>query len=263
MQAASSLVVHGASGRMGQALVKLLRERDDLRLAAALVSEASPRLGQPADAARGVPMTAHLDAATTADVLVDFSSAGAFDGALALAVERRLAFVSGTTGLSAAQEAALEAAAASIPVLWSANFSIGIAVLGRLVTQAAQALADWDCEIFEMHHAAKRDAPSGTALALGRLAAAARGQALDAVACLSRPGPSDSARTLGTIGFASLRAADIVGEHTVLLATQGERIELTHRAGDRDIFARGALFAARAIARAAPGRYHLDALLLG
>lgn len=249
-----SVAVHGAAGRMGQAILAALRERDDLRLVAALV-----RPGPPGDAPAHVPdagvgYTESLPADVAPAVLIDFSAAAAFDGALDMALQRRLAFVSGTTGLDARQRAALDRAAASIAVLWSANFSLGIAVLTRLVGAAARALPEWDCEIAEAHHARKQDAPSGTALALGREVAAARGVDFEAVARFER----HAARVAGEIGFAVTRAADIVGEHSVLFATAGERIELVHRATDRGIFARGAVTAAGWIAGRPPGRYTLQ-----
>jgi 4-hydroxy-tetrahydrodipicolinate reductase len=194
------------------------------------------------------------------DVVVDFSEPAGFDAALAHCAANRVALVSGTTGLDIAQLTALDAAAQTIPVLHAANFSLGIAVLTRALREAAAALPGWDLEIVEAHHARKVDAPSGTALALGRAAAAARGQDFDAVALLSREGQV-GARRSGTIGFASIRAGDIVGEHTALLATHGERLELSHRATDRSIFARGALHAAAWLAGKPPGAYSLDDVL--
>jgi 4-hydroxy-tetrahydrodipicolinate reductase len=167
--------------------------------------------------------------------------------------------VSGTTGLSARQHDALRDAAREIAVLWSANFSLGVAVLTRAAREAARALASWDCEIAEAHHRHKQDAPSGTALALGRAIADARGVAFDAVAERDR---STTPRTRAdSIGFAVTRAGDIVGEHTVTLAGAGERIELTHRATDRAIFARGALVAALWLAAQRPGLHSIDDVL--
>lgn len=244
------LFLHGASGRMGQAILALLPEAPGLVLVGASAREPA-RLALPAGAA--AVAAGRLDEAPAFDVLIDFSLPEAFDAALALAVARGAAFVSGTTGLSAAQEAALDAAAARVPVLWAANFSLGVAVLGALVKRAAAALPGWDCDIVEAHHVHKRDAPSGTALALGAQASAgwaAAGQGGDAAA------PRAPA-------YASLRAGDIVGEHLVQFAGIGERIELVHRATRRDIFARGALEAARRLPAQAPGRHALAALLLG
>jgi 4-hydroxy-tetrahydrodipicolinate reductase len=172
-------------------------------------------------------------------------------------VSRGIALVSGTTGFDDALRARLDAAASRIALLHAANFSLGIAVLTRLVREAAAALPDWDLDILETHHAGKRDAPSGTALALGRAAADARAVAFEDVAAIDRCGM----RADGSIGFASLRVGDVVGEHTALLATAGERLELSHRATDRTIFARGALRAAVWLAGRAPGRYGLDATL--
>jgi len=239
---------------MGQAVLQAARERADADIVAALVRSGSPCSGQQVGGS-ALAYSVALDAAP--QVLVDFSNADAFGDALRLAVERRCAFVSGTTGIDARQRAAMAHAAATIPVLWSANFSLGVALLTRLVAQAAQAFPQWDCEIIEAHHGAKRDAPSGTALALGRAVAHAREVDFDAVARRSR---DDEARprTPGEIGFAAVRAGDIVGEHEVMFATRGERIELVHRATDRAIFARGALEAACWIAARQAGLYTLD-----
>lgn len=249
-----AVALHGAGGRMGRAILEVLRERSDLRLVAALARSSTSGAALQA----GVDYGETLPADVVPAVLIDFSAAAAFDRALALALERRIAFVSGTTGLDASQRAALERAAASIPLLWAANFSLGVALLSRLVAEAAKAVPDWDCEIAEAHHGGKRDAPSGTALAIGREVAAARGQEFDAVARYSQ---ADCARTPGQIGFASTRAADIVGEHTVMFAAPGERIELVHRATDRAIFARGAVAAARWIAGRPAGRYTLEEVI--
>jgi 4-hydroxy-tetrahydrodipicolinate reductase len=239
-----SIAVHGAAGRMGRAIVRLARDDARFVLAAALVRD-----GPSVDLS--VPYSASLAAGAKPSVLIDFSTAAAFDSALALALERRIAFVSGTTGLSTAQHAAVKHASASIPIVWSANFSIGVAVLTRLVRDAATSLAGWDAEIFEAHHRDKKDAPSGTALVLGRAIADARGVAFDDAARVDRNGVRES----GTIGFSSMRGGDIVGEHVVAFVGEGECIELAHRATDRDIFARGALLAALRIAAMAPGHY--------
>ena len=231
------IAVYGAAGRMGQSVLRLAFDEPRLAVVAAIVKADSPEAGK--GLRDDLTYTTTLNASVAPQVLIDFSFAGAFDDALALARARRIAFVSGTTGLSQQQHAALREAAGTIPVLWSANFSIGVAVLDRLVREAARALADWDCQIGEAHHRHKKDAPSGTALALGRAVADAR--SVDA----------------SKIGYASMRAGDIVGDHTVLFATDGERVELTHRASDRTIFARGALRAARWIAGQPPGLYTL------
>jgi len=239
---------------MGQAILRAAHERNDARIVAALVRSDSELLGRSTDGDLVFAQT--LDAAAAPDLLIDFSAAAAFDAALALALSRRIALVSGTTGLSPRQQLAMRDASKTIPVLWSANFSLGVAVLTQLVREAARALPDWDCEIAEVHHRHKKDAPSGTALALGREIADAREVDFDKVAELARSG-AQAARRTSAIGFASMRAGDIVGEHTVMFAGDGERIELAHRATDRAIFARGALAAALWLRARAPGLYSM------
>ena len=229
------LVIHGASGRMGQSLLRLAAELPQVQVVAAVQRKVGQRVVE------GVPFFAasELHGVPAFDVAVDFSLPEAFDAVLALCVERGAGFVSGTTGLSDAQRAALEAASARIPLLWAANFSLGVAVLDELVERAAAALSGWDCDIVESHHTRKLDAPSGTALTLG--AAAGQGGA--------------------TPRYASIRAGDIVGEHLVQFASAGERIELIHRASNRDIFARGALHVATRLKDRAAGRYRVADLL--
>jgi 4-hydroxy-tetrahydrodipicolinate reductase len=239
MRNASRLAINGANGRMGRVLQDLLLGDARFELVA--------RVNTPDDWA-GAPQL---------DVVIDFSTPAGLEAALSHCRANRIALVSGTSGLDAGQLAALAEAADAIPVLHAANFSLGVAVLARLVHDAAKVLPDWDLEILEAHHARKADAPSGTALALGRVAAAARRQGFDEVSVLSREGRV-GARAPGAIGFATIRAGDIVGEHTVILATAGERLELSHRATDRSIFARGALHAAAWIAGKQPGAYTLD-----
>ncbi|MGA8278942.1 MAG: 4-hydroxy-tetrahydrodipicolinate reductase [Rhodanobacteraceae bacterium] len=253
------IAVNGAAGRMGQAVLRVSAECDDVRIVAALVRPDSSRAAQTPTAVKGIAFdidcSSTLDASLQPAVLIDFSGASGFDAALALARARRMAFVCGSTGLSARQNAAMEEAASAIALLWSANFSLGVAALMRAVRDVAYCLPDWDCEIVETHHRHKRDAPSGTALALGRAVAETRGQEFDRVA---QRDMRRNARNDGDIGFAVVRGGDVAGDHTVLFIGAGERIELTHRAGDRDIFARGAVAAARWIAGRAPGRYELD-----
>jgi len=221
---------------MGQALLRLAVERDDLQVVAA-VTRRSPAQR----VVEGVPHFAasELSGAPVFDVAIDFSLPEGFDPILALCVERRTGLVSGTTGISENQRQALIQAAATIPLVWASNFSLGVAVLDELVERAAGALAGWDCDIVESHHTHKQDAPSGTALTLG--AAARKGGA--------QP------------HYASLRAGDIVGEHLVQFTGLGERVELTHRATNRDIFARGALFAAIRLNGRAAGSYRVRDLL--
>lgn len=237
------IAINGANGRMGRALQTFLGGDARFELAAAISASSEWR------------------SAPKLDVVVDFSSPAGFSAALAHCVAHRVALVSGTTGLEDAQRNGLAEAARTIPVLHAANFSLGIAVLTRALREAAAALPDWDLEIIEAHHARKIDAPSGTALALGRAAAEARNKKFDEVAVLSREGQV-GARTAGAIGFATIRAGDIVGEHTAMLATSGERLELSHRATDRGIFARGAIAAAAWLAGKPAGTYSLDDVLM-
>jgi 4-hydroxy-tetrahydrodipicolinate reductase len=171
-----------------------------------------------------------------------------------------VALVTGTTGIDDGLAQRLKVAASHIAVLRAANFSLGVAVLTRLLRDAAAALPEWDLEILEAHHGRKQDAPSGTALALGRAAAEARGSTLEDTAIHAREGQV-GARKAGGIGFAVLRGGDIVGEHTAMLATGGERLELVHRATDRGIFAGGALEAAAWLAGRAPGDYSIEDVL--
>lgn len=229
------LLIHGASGRIGQILLRLASERTDLQVAAAVSQQVGQRVidGVPQFSARELPGVPAFD------VAIDFSRNEGFDGILDLCRQRGAALVSGTTGLDDLQRAAIVDAGARIPILWASNFSLGIAVLTDLVERAARALPGWDCDIVEAHHNRKLDAPSGTALTLG--------------AAIANAGAHPR--------YASLRAGDIVGEHTVQFATAGERIELVHRAGSRDIFARGALHAATRLAGRAPGVYRLGDLL--
>ena len=229
------LLIHGASGRMGQALLRLCEEHDGCQVVAAVSTRVQQRVVD------GVPWfaAAELGNVPEFDVAVDFSLPTAFDAVLGLCRKRGRPLVSGTTGLSAAQREAMQEAAAGIAVLWASNFSLGVAVLHELVERAATMLPGWDCDIIETHHVHKKDAPSGTALTLG--AAAAEGGA--------------QAR------YASIRAGDVVGEHSVQLTDAGERIELVHRATNRDIFARGALHAAHRIAGKPPGVHQLRELL--
>ena len=230
------LLVHGAGGRMGQALLRLCAEPDSRCTAVAAVSR---KVGQ--RVVDGVPQFAatELHGVPEFDVAIDFSLPEGFDAILALCLERGLPLVSGTTGLEPAQREAIDAAAARIPVLWASNFSLGVAVLHDLVERAARALPGWDCDIVEVHHARKVDAPSGTALTLG--AATEQGGAAPR--------------------YASLRAGDVVGEHTVQFTGLGERVELVHRAASREVFARGALHAARRLRGRGPGQYRLVDLL--
>ncbi|MHA6718831.1 4-hydroxy-tetrahydrodipicolinate reductase [Sphingomonas sp. RS6] len=238
----TSIGIYGSMGRMGQAIAAVAPE-----LGARVAGGADVR-DDPADLAR------------KADVLVDFSAPAALESHLAAAVAARTPIVIGTTGLGAQHHALIDKAAGEIAVLQTGNTSLGVALLAKLVRDAAQRLAEWDIEIIEAHHRHKVDAPSGTALMLGEAAAAGRATTLAEAAVIGRAGLT-GARTDGTIGFASVRGGGIYGDHTVLLAGEGERIELTHRADDRAIFARGAVRAALWLAGRDAGRYTMEAVL--
>jgi 4-hydroxy-tetrahydrodipicolinate reductase len=234
----------GAAGRMGRAIAAAIEDRKGARLAGA--------------AGHGDDVGA---LARTSDVLVDFSAAGALELNLAAAAGAGVPIVVGTTGLGEDAEALIEAAAARVAVLQSANMSLGVNLLAHLVRDAAARLGDdWDVEIVEMHHRHKADAPSGTALLLGQAAAEGRGVDLRAVSDRGRDGMTGP-RVAGRIGFAALRGGSVAGEHQVILAAEGERIELGHRAESRDIFARGAVKAALWLADKPAGRYSMTDVL--
>lgn len=249
---------------MGRSVLDLLRSDTRFVIAAAVVRPGSKLDGQPVgggSAPGAVLYRTHLDG-LDADVLVDFSTPQAALQALQWCARQQVRMVSGTTGFDQQISEVIGQACQSTAVLHSANFSLGVALLMRLVREAAAALPEWDLEITEAHHARKEDAPSGTALALGRTAAAARGYDFENIADLARQGHTGS-RQPGHIGFAVTRAGDIVGEHSVLLVGSGERLELMHRAGSRKIFARGALAAAAWLSGREPGRYELEQVLQG
>lgn len=244
------LVVVGAAGRMGRMLIAAANETQGAVLTGAVVSSASPFIGQDAGllagrAANGVRLIADPAAALAeADVAIDFSTPAATVALAGLASAAGVALVVGTTGFSERDLAAIAAAAERVPVVRSGNMSLGVNLLAVLVERAAKALGPaWDIEIVEMHHRMKVDAPSGTALLLGEAAARGRGVALGEHSARARDGFTGPRRE-GDIGFAALRGGTVVGEHSVIFAGAGERIELAHRAEDRGVFARGAIAAA-------------------
>ncbi len=266
MTAPHRVGIVGAAGRMGQALVRAVVEAGG-ELAGALEHPEHELLG--ADAGRvagleaaGVPITdAEGPFFSGVDVAIEFAAPEAVVRHAAAAVQAHTAIVIGTTGLGREALDALRSASASVPVVRSANMSLGINLLAHLVRTAAAALGpEWDVEIMEMHHGAKRDAPSGTALALGRAAAAGRGVDPEAAGVRVRDGDTGP-RIPGTIGYGVLRGGDVVGDHMVVMAGAGERIELGHRAHDRAIFARGAVHAAGWAARQRPGLYGMGDVL--
>jgi 4-hydroxy-tetrahydrodipicolinate reductase len=244
------LVVVGAAGRMGQALVRAVHHAPGVVLAAAIEREGSPALGQDAGLVAGAGITGvtvtddPLTAFAQADGVLDFTIPAASVAFAALAAQARVVHVIGTTGFSDDDFARLKAASRHAIVIQSGNFGLGVNVLAQLVKRAAKALdLDYDIEIVEMHHRMKIDAPSGTALLLGEAAAAGRGIALADHMDKARDG-HHGARKPGDVGFASLRGGTVAGEHSVIFAGPGERITLSHSAESRDNFANGAVKAA-------------------
>ena len=262
-----NVAVVGAAGRMGRAVIRCLADTDGMRLAGAVTEAADPALGRDAGEVSGLPaagvvLTDDPQAGLrNARVAVDFTLPSATESNVAAAAARGVAMVIGTTGLGPGQTAALRSGAERIPIVHARNMSVGMAVFRDLVARAAAALdEDYDVEILDAHHAAKVDAPSGTALELGERVAAARGHSLEAVAAYARHGQTGP-RERGAVGFSVIRAGRIVGDHSVLFAGAEERVELTHRAADRAVFARGALRAARWVVEQPPGLYSMEDVL--
>ena len=263
------IAIAGASGRMGRMLVEAVLASGDCSLAGALDVAGSPALGQDAGAflgrATGVLITGDLHAGLAgAEVLIDFTRP---EGTLAhLAVCRALGVraVIGTTGFTPAQKAEIDAHAQHLALVMAPNMSVGVNVMLRLLGQAARALGDgYDIEVCETHHRHKVDAPSGTALAMGEVLARARGVDLATQGVFTRHGHTGE-RPAGAIGFAALRGGDIVGEHTVMIAGTGERIEDTHKSSSRANYAEGSLRAARfvaGLAKGQPGLYGMGDVL--
>ncbi|HXZ48177.1 MAG TPA: 4-hydroxy-tetrahydrodipicolinate reductase [Usitatibacter sp.] len=263
------VAIAGAGGRMGRSLLEAATSTDGVALAAALDVATSPAAGQDAGVlapgAKGVRVGSDVAAALAAcDVLVDFTRPEGTVAHLAACRAAKRAMVIGTTGFGAAQLEAIRAAAREIPIVMAPNMSVGVNVALKLVETASRALGpDYDIEVFEVHHRMKVDAPSGTALKLGEAAAAARGTALEKAAVFARHGTTGERRP-GSIGFSVARAGDIVGDHTVLFAGPGERLEITHRSSSRATYAQGAMRAAKFVAGRPPGLYDMrDVLGLG
>ena len=252
--------VLGPSGRMGRAVIDAAAGRDDVAISAAVDRSGAPGLGS--DVGSGVAAQDDLRAGLAAsDVYVDFTTPGSTRAAAELARSLNKAAVIGTTGLTPADEAAVAALAEVAPIVVAANFSLGVNLLLGLVQQAARALGtEWDAEIVETHHRAKRDAPSGTALMIAKAIAAGHGSDYDSVKRHSRDGDIGP-RPRGEIGVSTVRGGDVVGEHTAYFYGPAERIEITHRAGSRAIFAAGALRAAAWAVGKPPGRYDMLAVL--
>src|SRR6266581_9414570 len=261
------LIVAGAGGRMGRALTRVISETKGAVLAGALASPGSELLGKDAGALAGLPpngikLSADLwSLSAEADGILDFTVPAATIANVAIAAERGLVHIVGTTGLSVSDMAVIKSVTSRAVVVQSGNMSLGVNLLAALVKRVAQSLDEsFDIEILEMHHKAKIDAPSGTALMLGEAAAAGRGIALDQHSERGRDGVT-GARRAGDIGFASLRGGTVTGDHSVIFAGPMERIELTHRAEDRTMFAQGAVKAALWARHQKPGMYSMTDVL--
>ncbi|MFB9909893.1 4-hydroxy-tetrahydrodipicolinate reductase [Rhizobium paknamense] len=258
------LVVVGAGGRMGQALIRIISETQGAVLHAAVARPGSPVIGKDAGEVAGlgtlgIPVTGDaLAAFVNADGVIDFTRPETSVEFAALAAQARIVHVIGTTGCSEADEAKFAAAARHARIVKSGNMSLGVNLLSVLVKQAARALeaSGWDIEVVEMHHKHKVDAPSGTALLLGEAAAEGRDIALKDHSVRVRDGHTGP-RDTGSIGFATLRGGSVIGEHSVLFAGEGEVVTLSHSAGDRTIFARGAVKAALWAFDKKPGFYSM------
>lgn len=259
--------VIGCAGRMGRMLIAEIAAAEDCALSGGTTAPGSATVGSDLGELAGIGRlgiaagNAPGELLRASDVVIEFSVAAATAAHATLAAELGKPMVIGTTGLSATETAAVRTAAQRVPIVWAANTSLGINLLLGLVEQVAARLGpEWDIEIMEMHHRGKADAPSGTALALGRIAAAARGVSLDQVAQRGRDGITGP-RKSGDIGFASLRGGDAVGDHHVIFAGAGERLELSHRATNRAIYATGAVRAARWVVGRPAGLYGMKEVL--
>ncbi len=263
----TNVAVLGVSGRMGRCLVRAIRESPEFMLTGALASPASATLGRDAgEVAQAGPVAVEVtsergQALANAAVAIDFTLPEAVPDNLAAILRAGIPWVIGITGLDAARNAEIRRASERLPVLVAPNMSLAVNLLFGLTGRAAAAMpGDYDVEILEAHHRDKADAPSGTALRLGEIVAGARGGTLAEQAVYGRLGKSVG-RGPGSIGFASLRAGDIVGEHHVLFAGSGETLELVHRTTDRMTFAYGALTAARWLIGRPPGLYGMSDVL--
>jgi len=249
------VLVVGAAGRTATHVLRAVEAADSFSLGAALDRAGHPALGQ--EVSPGVTLSTDLAAAVAAcELAIDFSIPASTLALVREAVAAGMPVVTGTTGFDAEEQAQIEAASRSIPIVQAGNFSMGITVLLELVAQAARRLEAYEIEVLELHHNRKIDAPSGTALALARSAAEARGVALAEKAVYHREGQTGP-REPDAIGMQALRMGDVVGEHTVYIAGPGERVELTHRAMSRDGFASGALRAAAWVIGKPPGLYSM------
>ncbi len=260
------VAVHGACGRMGRSIVAGVIRDSGLELVTALESAAHPLLGLDigsviGESNLGVLITSSFDGLAKADVVIDFGAPSATDALIGYCLKNPKAMVIGTTGLSDATRAHVQELSAKSPVVLAPNMSVGVNVLIYLARRATELLGkDYDIEMTEMHHRQKVDAPSGTALRLAQEVAAARQQVLSDVAVYGREGQVGP-RDASELGVMTLRGGDVVGDHTVFFVGDGERVELTHRAHKREVFAQGALRAAHWAVKQAPGLYEMQDVL--
>lgn len=254
------VLVHGAAGRMGQCVREALKRRDDLRIGALVETPDHPQIGSNLE--EGAVLTSDVDRATNeCDVAVSFALPEGSLHLLRACAHRGIASIVGTTGFQTGQHAEIESLAENIPIVLAANFSISVNIMLHLVRTAAGLLGeDYDAEILELHHREKIDAPSGTALSLGKAVAEGRKQIFEDHSVMTREGAVGT-RLPNSIGLQALRGGDVAGEHNVMFLGVGERLEIVHRASTREHFARGALHAASWIRGREPGLYNMEQVL--
>ncbi|WP_444498339.1 4-hydroxy-tetrahydrodipicolinate reductase [Turicimonas muris] len=258
--------ISGASGKMGKMLIEAIMNHPEFELVAALDHAGSSSIGQDAVAFLGKESNVKITADTAcikvsgAQVLIDFTRPEGTVGYLKVCGKDKIAMVIGTTGFSAEQKNLIDKTAKVIPIAFAPNMSTGVNVTFKLLAEAAKLMPDYDCEIVEMHHNRKVDAPSGTAVEMGRVIAEARGQKLEDVAEWTRHGHTGP-RVKGSIGFAVLRGGDVVGDHRVIFAGKGERIEIAHLSASREGYAQGALKAAAFLIGKHNGLYNMADVL--
>jgi 4-hydroxy-tetrahydrodipicolinate reductase len=260
------LVIAGATGRMGRALLEAIEQAPNVVLCGALERPGSPALGRDAGeltgSSLGVPVSTDAEQALQgADVMIDFTRPEGTLQYMGMCRRKGVAMVIGTTGFDVSGRQAIKGASTDIPIVFAPNMSVGVNLVFKLLETASRVLAEgYDIEIIEAHHRHKVDAPSGTALRMGELIAAALGRDLKECAVYGREGVTGE-RNAGTIGFSAVRGGDIVGDHTALFAGLGERVEITHKAGSRATFAQGALRAARFLQGRKSGLFDMQDVL--
>ncbi len=260
------LAIFGAAGRMGKALIRCADRVDGVEVVAAIEAEGNPALGEDAGVAAGLPasgieITSDKTTAGVADVIIDFTYHTVVPDNAERAAEDGQGIIIGTTGLTDKEAEVVKKVSEKVPVVWAPNMSLGVNLLFAMAEKAASTLGlSYDVEIVEMHHKHKKDAPSGTALRLAEQVAAGRLQQLDKVANYGRHGDVGE-RQVGEIGIHAVRGGDVVGDHTVIFAIEGERVELSHKASSRDAFAMGAMQAAKWLENRPAGLYDMQDVL--